>query len=107
MASNQPAKERVQAMQSLMEHVITVASVVKMRVIVEAMSVHTGTRKAKGMFRKARTARTRKAKASKRDPWTMLEDYLTWERWMQNKVELFVSLIRWNRYSTYARNLVT
>ena len=95
MASNRRTKEMVQAIQSFMEHVTLAAKMDTEQAIVGAMSVHPGTPEAK-----ARTARTRKAKANKKDLWTMLDrrnnpkqrqDDLNWERSMRRKVESFNS----------------
>ena len=62
-ASNRRARERVQALQSLMEHGTSVPSKDTKQLIVGATSVRTETpkAKAKARTRKARTARTRKA----------------------------------------------
>ena len=61
MESNRRPKERVQAVQSLMDHVVAVASLDTKQVTVRAMTVHLRTQKAKARIRKARTARTSKA----------------------------------------------
>ena len=62
-ASNRRARERVQALESLMEHGTSVPSMDTKQLIVGATSVRTETpkAKAKARTRKARTARTRKA----------------------------------------------
>ena len=63
MARNRRAKERVQAIQSLMEHVAIAANMDARQAIVGAMSVHPGTPKVK-----ARTARTRKGRDNQAGP---------------------------------------
>ena len=67
MASNQRAKERVRAIQSLMEHVTILVTMDTRQAIVGAPKA-----KANARTRKTRTARTRKANATKQQSWECL-----------------------------------
>ena len=95
---------------SLVQHVTSVANLDTKQTIVGAMSVPPGERKAKAKarIRKAKTARTSKARVINWDLWTVLdkrknpklrEAHLSCERLVHRNVESFNSLNRWNRYS--------